>query len=314
MDIIRLTYPHLNVDLTYPESVVAIGSFDGLHKGHMAVIQAAKDIASEQGRASAVMTFDPHPSVVLNKHKPAKMEHITPLDKKIELLEQMGVDRVFLVTFNKELSSLLPQQFVDQFFIGLNIRHVVAGFDFSYGHMGKGNMDTLPFHARGLLNQTIITKVMNNDEKISSTFIRSLLREGKMEKVASLLGRPYAIKGTVIQGDQRGRTIGFPTANMEVEETYITPPVGVYAVQVKVGDAYYEGMANVGYKPTFYQEEKQLSVEVNLFDFKGNLYGEQLEVLWHRYVRNEIKFNGVEALMDQLKKDERQIRDFFQHN
>ncbi|MFC0524185.1 bifunctional riboflavin kinase/FAD synthetase [Pontibacillus salicampi] len=313
MDIVSLQHPHHMAKDHYPESVVAIGYFDGVHKGHQQVIQTAVKEAQKQNRESAVMTFHPHPSVVLKKQE-QHIEHITPLDKKLEVIESLGVDRVFLITFDDTLANLLPQQFVDYFFIGLNVKHVVAGFDFSYGKMGKGNMETLREHGQGVLSQTVVSKVTDESEKVSSSYIREQLQEGNVGFVASLLGRFYTVKGTVVIGDQRGRTIGYPTANIQRKAPYYLPKVGVYAVKVySNGEAYY-GMANVGYRPTFYDASEKPSIEVYLFDYNGDLYGEELEVEWHQFIREETKFNGVEQLVAQLRQDEQEIRDFFSSN
>lgn len=310
MEIINLQYPHTFHQTDLPESVLAIGYFDGVHVGHQQVIENAMRVAKEQGRESAVMTFHPHPSVVLKK-KTQHVEYITPVKDKMEILEDMGVDRVYLVTFNKDLASLLPQEFVDHFLIGLNVQHVVAGFDFSYGRMGRGTMETMPFHSRGTFSQTVVKKVTKEGTKISSTVIRNLLQDGKVEDIKPLLGRHYFIKGKVVEGDKRGRTIGFPTANLALTDYYITPKVGVYAVRVHVKGQSYYGMANIGYKPTFQEKTESPTIEVYLFDYKGDLYGQHLQVEWHHFTRNETKFNGVEELISQLKQDEQEIRGFF---
>ncbi|KGP74032.1 bifunctional riboflavin kinase/FAD synthetase [Pontibacillus yanchengensis] len=310
MDIKELQYPHTHSKNDFPESVVAIGYFDGVHKGHQKVIQTAIDLANEQGRESAVMTFHPHPSVVLKKTK-QQIDLITPLEDKLKLLEEMGIDRVFLVTFDEDLAGLLPQEFVDHFFIGLNVQHVVAGFDFSYGKMGKGSMETLPFHSRGAFSQTVVQKVETDEEKVSSSYIREQLHQGDVGYIYHLLGRYYTIKGTVVKGEQRGRTIGFPTANIELKDAYILPKVGVYAVKVQIGDKVLNGMANIGYKPTFSDSTEKATVEVYVFDYEGDLYGQDLVVEWRKFIRNETKFDGVNALINQLKQDEQEIRAFF---
>ncbi|MCD5322730.1 MULTISPECIES: bifunctional riboflavin kinase/FAD synthetase [Pontibacillus] len=309
MEIFELQHPHTLHQDDLPDTVMAVGYFDGVHRGHQEVIRTAKQIADETGRTSAVMTFHPHPSVVLKKET-QHVQYITPLEDKIKVLEDLGIDRVYLVTFNKDLAGLLPQEFVNHYFIGLNVSHVVAGFDFSYGKMGKGTMETLPAHGGDALSQTVVSKVTDHNKKISSTLIRQSIREGNIDLANELLGRPYRVRGTVITGDQRGRTIGFPTANLDVSEEYLLPKVGVYAVKVEHRGSSYFGMANIGYKPTF-QDTKVLSVEINLFDYEGDLYGDQLEVEWHAFIRDEVKFNGVDHLIHQLQKDEAEIRNFF---
>ncbi|GGC97310.1 bifunctional riboflavin kinase/FAD synthetase [Pontibacillus salipaludis] len=309
MEIYELQHPHTLKYQDLPETVLAVGYFDGVHRGHQEVIRTAKQIADETGRTSAVMTFHPHPSVVLKKET-QHVKYITPLEDKIKVFEDLGIDRVYLVEFNKDLAGLLPQDFVNHYFIGLHVSHVVAGFDFTYGRMGKGTMDTLPTHGGEELSQTVVSKVTEHEKKISSTLIRESIKEGNISLANELLGRPYQIRGTVVTGDQRGRTIGFPTANLSVSEDYLLPKVGVYAVRVVHNNSSYYGMANIGYKPTF-QDIKVLSVEINLFDFEADLYGEELTVEWHAFIRDEVKFNGVDHLIDQLQKDEAEIRNFF---
>lgn len=309
MEIYELQHPHKLNKQDLPETVLAVGYFDGVHRGHQEVIRTAKQIADETGRTSAVMTFHPHPSVVLKKET-QHVKYITPLEDKIKVFEDLGIDRVYLVEFNKNLASLSPQDFVNHYFIGLHVSHVVAGFDFTYGRMGKGTMDTLPTHGGEKLSQTVVSKVTEHEEKISSTLIRESIKEGNISLANDLLGRPYQIRGTVITGDQRGRTIGFPTANLSVSEDYLLPKVGVYAVRVVHNNSSHYGMANIGYKPTF-QDIKVLSVEINLFDFEADLYGQELTVEWHEFIRNEVKFNGVDHLINQLQKDEAEIRNFF---
>ncbi|QHE52234.1 bifunctional riboflavin kinase/FAD synthetase [Pontibacillus sp. HMF3514] len=310
MEIIHLQYPHSFQKESLPETVLAIGYFDGVHYGHQEVIKKAKSIAEEQGRESAVMTFHPHPSVVLKKQT-QHVEYITPIDEKMKILNEIGMDRVYLVEFNTDLAALLPQEFVDHFLIGLNVKHVVAGFDFSYGHKGRGTMETIPSHSRDEFSSTVVDKVTQDGTKISSTLIREKIQEGSAQDIQALLGRPYAIVGEVIQGDQRGRTIGFPTANIKPTDDFLLPKVGVYAVKVYHGDQAYYGMANVGFKPTFEGEAKKPTIEVNIFDYNGDLYGEELRIEWYTRIREETKFNGVDQLIDQLHEDERHIREFF---
>ncbi|MFD1018230.1 bifunctional riboflavin kinase/FAD synthetase [Thalassobacillus hwangdonensis] len=311
MQVIELTYPHtLNREEIDP-TIMAVGFFDGVHLGHQKLIKTAVELAEQSGKQSAVMTFDPHPSVVLKKEQ-QHVKYITPLADKIYFLERMGVDRLYVVRFTESLAELLPQQFVDHFFIGLNVDHVVAGFDFSYGRMGKGNMESLPFHSREQFTQTTIPKVERNGEKVSSTRVREAIKNGELPEVTDLLGRPLSVQGEVIKGDQRGRTIGFPTANIHISDAYLLPKVGVYAVAINVRGKWYHGMANLGYKPTFYDEAEKPSLEVYIFDFNGDIYGEDVKVEWHAFIREEKKFNGIDALIAQLHSDEEEIRRFFQ--
>jgi riboflavin kinase / FMN adenylyltransferase len=308
-----LNHPHhIEKELTKPK-VMAFGYFDGVHLGHQKVIQAAKTYAVERGLTSAVMTFHPHPSIVLGREKPIT-HSLTPLNDKIEVIEELGIDELYVVSFTEKFSELLPQQFVDEYIIGLNVMHVVAGFDFTYGKMGKGTMETLPFHSRGQFEQTIIQKVELEQEKISSTYIRSLVQNGDVSKVSTLLGRPYIVKGTVIHGEKRGSTIGFPTANIQLNEQYVIPKVGVYAIKIKVDDKYYDGVCNIGFKPTFHEKQTKVSIEVHIFDFNGLIYHKQVEVEFVFRIRDEQKFENIEQLINRIHVDVSEAKAYLKVN
>lgn len=312
MELIKLNHPHSYKIEDFSPQVMALGYFDGVHLGHQEVIKTAMKIASDHGIKSAVMTFDPHPSVVLGKRL-QHVEYITPIEEKIRVIENMGVDRLFIVHFTPEFANLLPQEFIDDYMIKLNVKHVVAGFDYTYGKMGKGTMETMQFHSRGKFEYSVVPKLSVADEKISSTLIRSSLREGKMDIIPMLLGRFYATTGVVIHGDKRGRTIGFPTANVDVWEDFILPPTGVYAVKIQVSGSWYQGVCNVGYKPTFNNEKPaKPSVEVHIFDFNKDVYGEVAVVEWHLKIREEQKFSGIDQLVAQIDKDKQKAIDYFE--
>jgi riboflavin kinase / FMN adenylyltransferase len=310
LEVIKLKYP-LNIDKTeIPPLSMALGYFDGVHLGHQKVILEAKKQAQQKGFHSAVMTFDPHPSVVLGKND-KHVQYITPLAEKIKIIEELGIDFLFIVHFTPEFANLLPQEFIDQYVIDLNVKHVVAGFDYSYGRLGKGTMEVLPFHSREKFTFTIVDKLTCGNEKVSSTRIRHYIKDGKTVELPELLGRFYMTAGIVVHGDKRGRTIGFPTANVETEDEYILPPLGVYAVKIKIGEDWYEGVCNVGYKPTFNKEALKVSVEVHVFDFNKDIYGELVMVEWHKYLRKEQKFSGIEELVTQIEKDKQNALEYF---
>lgn len=313
MEIISLRYPDQVIETDSDETVAAIGFFDGIHRGHQNVINTAKKIAKEQNRKSAVITFSPHPSVVLKKQE-EPVQYLTPLTEKQVILEEMGIDILYIITFNHALSQLSAQGFVSEFIVKLHVKHLVAGFDFTYGHMGKGNIVTIKEQAQGEFGFTSVAKLEAEDEKVSSTRIRHLLTDGQVNKIKHLLGRPFQTKGIVVQGEKRGRTIGFPTANIEIAEDYALPKVGVYAVKVSINEQKkINGMANIGYKPTFHDSNQinKPTIEVHLFDFEEDIYGKILRIEWFDFVRDEIKFAGVDQLIAQLNKDEQQIRQIF---
>ncbi|MFJ5761838.1 bifunctional riboflavin kinase/FAD synthetase [Neobacillus sp. NPDC093182] len=310
MEVIKLGFP-LNIDKSeIPPLSMALGYFDGVHLGHQKVILEAKKQANQKGLRSAVMTFDPHPSVVLGKNE-KHVQYITPLADKINLIEELGIDYLFIVHFTAAFANLLPQEFIDQYVIDLNVKHVVAGFDFSYGRLGKGTMEILPFHSREKFTFTIVDKFTSGDEKVSSTRIRQYIRNGRTTELPELLGRFYITAGTVVHGDKRGRTIGFPTANVDTKDEYILPPLGVYAVKIKIGEDWYEGVCNVGYKPTFNNDALKVSVEVHIFNFQKDIYGEEVNIEWHQYLRKEQKFSGIEELVAQIEKDKQNAIKYF---
>jgi riboflavin kinase / FMN adenylyltransferase len=304
LETIVINHPHSCQIESLPPTIMALGYFDGIHMGHQKVIETAVELAKKNNSMPAVMSFHPHPSVVLGKAD-KNWTYITPLEEKKQLLERMGVDRFYLVKFDLDFASLSTEVFVDQYIVGLNVLHVVTGFDFTYGQYGKGNVETMLHEANGRFGQTVIEKIEKDGQKVSSTLIRKCLNEGRVGEIASYLGRRYTLRGKVIHGDKRGRTIGFPTANLQIED-YTLPEVGVYAVKVQVGNKEYAGMANVGFKPTFKDDQKKPSLEVHLFDFHSDIYGETIGVTWIDRIRDEKKFNSIQELIEQLNDDKQQ--------
>lgn len=308
METCFLHHPDVTVENHDPKTI-ALGFFDGVHKGHQAVIKKAKQIADENGEKSAVLTFDPHPSVVLSQTRKA-VHYLTPLDEKLEKIEQLGIDIVYVVRFTAAFADLSPEQFVEDYLVKLNAHHVVAGFDYSYGKKGAGKMEEMASYAKSRFDVTIVNKQEAFEEKISSTKIRSAIENGDLDTANDLLGYPYKVKGTVIHGDKRGRTLGFPTANMQIDEDYLIPKLGIYAVRFIIGGKSYAGMASIGYNVTF-KTDQERSIEVFILDFDREIYGEQAEIEWFHFFRPEMKFNGVEGLVEQLKQDEANTRAYF---
>ncbi|WP_099362977.1 bifunctional riboflavin kinase/FAD synthetase [Fredinandcohnia onubensis] len=311
MKTIYITHPQSFNQTDLPPTVLALGYFDGVHLGHQKVVETAKKEAEKQGIACSVMSFDPHPSIVLKKDV-THVEYITPLHHKEELFAQFDIDYLYIVNFTSEFASLSPQQFVEQYIIGLNVKHVVAGFDFTYGRFGKGTMETLAEHANGRFTQTTVEKLTFNNEKVSSTLIREFIQSGEVDQLPPLLGRFYTVNGIVIDGEKRGRTIGFPTANVKTNEDYIIPKMGVYAVRLKVGSKWYNGVCNLGVKPTFHDNLKLPSIEVHLFDFNEDIYEEKVIVEWHKRIRSERKFSSIDELVKQIGLDKEQAKEYFE--
>ena len=312
MNVYHLSYPnHLYTNHTNESYSLAIGFFDGVHIGHQAVIKEAADKGKELNIKTAVMTFDPHPSLVLGGRK-EKVFYITPIQEKIEILKSLGVDAVFVVRFTSDFAKLTPEKFIEFFINQTNVKHVTAGFDFSFGAFGKGTMKDMELLSEGKYSVSVVDKKELVGDKISSTRIRAELTVGNMERVRELLGRPFKLTGVVIHGDKRGRTINFPTANVEPTEGQFTATIRVNAVKICVQETWHEGVCNVGYKPTFNNpEEKKLSIEVHIFNFDQSIYGEEVTVLWHKRIRSEQKFNGIEELKEQIGKDKQVAIEFF---
>lgn len=283
---------------------LAIGFFDGIHLGHKKVIDTMINIAEDKNLKKAVMTFDPHPSVVLNPEK-QRTDYLTPMHEKKRILASMGIDYLFIVPFTSSLAKMEEHDFIQDYFTKNNVKEVVAGFDFTYGKFGKGNMLKLEADKDGF-NVTTVEKHALHDEKISTTLIRTDLKNGNIKSANAQLGRPYKITGLVVQGEKRGRTIGFPTANVEPNENFVLPRLGVYAVTLKIDQTgkVYKGVCNVGVKPTFHDPDKQqVSIEVNIFDFNQSIYGERVEIEWHDFLRAEQKFDGIDSLIAQINHD-----------
>lgn len=312
MEIIHLSYPHhMKPERDLGPISLALGFFDGVHKGHQQVIGEAIRFAKEDNVKSAVMTFDPHPSLVLGGRK-EDVVYITPMQQKMEILKEMGVDICFVMRFTSEFAKLTPEQFIQFFILDLEAVHVTAGFDFSFGAKGKGTMALMEERGQGVFQVTTVDKQSDGEEKISSTRVRTLLKEGEVGEVCRLLGRPFRISGTVVNGDKRGRTIGFPTANVEPELGTFVPARGVYAVRIRVQGELYNGVCNIGYKPTFNDpDSKKTTIEVFILDFDKSIYGEMADVEWYQRIRDEQKFSGIDELKQQIERDKETAIEFF---
>ena len=291
---------------------MAIGNFDGVHRGHRALIAEAKIEADARRSPLAVLSFEPHPQEYFRPSP--ECFRLTPLRTKARLLADLGVDALFALTFDGDMARRTPQDFVLNVLVnGLGISGAVVGHDFEFGQKRAGNLATLAYmgEMEGFSVTPFDTVTASGDEKISSTLIRRLLKEAKPEEAARLLGRPWAVEARVEHGDARGRTMGFPTANMHLGHC-LAPAFGVYAVRVNIleGDravARHDGVANFGIRP-MYQVEVPL-METHLFDFEGDLYGKYLSVELIRYIRPEAKFDGLPALIAQIRADAANARE-----
>lgn len=306
MHIYHLSYTDTvrSTGLPLKPQVLAIGDFDGVHLGHSEVIRRAVVTARGLQLPCAVMTFDPHPREVLGS---AKYAHsLTPLERKMELLAELGADIAYVVTFDETLMRVSPEQFIERMLQPLGIHTVIVGFDFTFGHRGAGTPDTLAQLGKGEYAVEVVRPFLIEGSKVSSTAIRDALEQGDVAQAAKLLGRPYTIRGEVVHGDARGRTIGFPTANLQPDGLYVLPANGVYAVLTVIEgeDTVYNGVMNVGVKPTFAAGgEPRPSLEAHLFDFDRDIYGRMVEVSLFRHLRSERKFGSVQELVEQIRRD-----------
>lgn len=281
--------------------VVALGTFDGLHRGHLDVIGTAKQEAEHTGAKLAVFTFSNHPLEWINPaHVPVAL--VTPA-VKLQLLENLGVDVLIDIPFNQLVADLLPQQFLERL-SALNYSCLVVGENFTYGQRGVGNVYTLAASAQALGFKLIVRKlVSNNGTIVSSTEIRRLITAGEVQQAAKMLGRSYSISGIVAHGNERGRLLGYPTANLELVDAHVAIPLGgVYAVRAYIDGGVYGGMANIGKNPTFGDVEKP-RLETNIFGFSGDIYGKTLTIEFVQRIRGEVKFAGIDALKAQLAQD-----------
>ena len=281
--------------------VVALGNFDGVHLGHQAVIRRAVEGGRERGLRTVAATFDPHPRAVLWPGNEPKL--LTTLEVRRELLLGCGVDEVRAIRFDREISRKSPREFVWEVLIGeLGAAVVVVGETFRFGYRASGDVEELGRCMRQAGGEAYAVPISHAlGEDISSTRIRDLLRDGEAREAARLLGRPYLLRGEVVEGDKRGRQLGFPTANVLPDERVVVPGKRVYAGHVRVGGEWFGACTNVGTAPTF--ERLESRVEAYLLGYEGDLYGEVVDVTFVEALRPEMRFSGLEELKEQIERD-----------
>ena len=303
MQVIRDNQPSDNSK----RSVVTIGAYDGVHRGHQAVIGQVRKEAQQLSCQSVVVTFDKHPASVVRPESAPKL--LTDLDQKLELLQQTGIDATLIVEFNRERSTEDPALFVKRVLVDtLRAQVVVVGEDFHFGFNRGGNVAMLRELGKQFDFQVepvkLIARPDGVEEPVSSTSIRRALAGGQVEIATNLLGRAYEVRGVVVNGDKRGRIIGFPTANVEVPNAMCLPADGVYAGRFKCDDGSMHACAiNLGRRPTFFEHADHSLLEAHLLDFDGDLYGQKVSVTFEHFLRSERKFDGLEAIKTQLQLD-----------
>lgn len=295
-----------------PANVLTVGTFDGVHLGHQALIRNVVNRAKQKKAPAVVITFDPHPREVINPTSDG-IRLLTTLSERASIMQDYGIDEMIVIPFTRDFSILSSEQFIREYVhdrIGVN--EFVIGYDHHFGKDRQGSINTLKKLSGELGFSVHVEKAHEvRHVTVSSSVIRKLLEvEGDVSAAAEMLGRHYEVSGTIVKGDQRGRTIGFPTANLEPDSNRkVMPANGVYYVEVTLEKQRYQGMMNIGYRPTF-SGEQRLVPEVHLFDFNSMVYGSRMQIHFIRRIRGEHKFESVEALVEQLVRDREECRRF----
>ncbi len=289
-----------NIEKPLENTIITIGNFDGVHKGHQELLGLAIKKAYETGCTPIACTFDPHPVKYMNpeNHPPV----ITPHEQKKELIKKYGIQNILTIKFSEKFANISAHDFIEGILSNkLGARYVVVGRDFKFGKNRTGNIETLREYGKKYGFELILPDwIKFDDQRISSTLIRQAVSQGEMEKARSMLGRYYQIKGKVVHGRKRGDKIGFPTANLDLVDE-LCPKMGVYSVIAELNEKKYSGVANIGYSPTF--DDHKFTVEVHFLDFKGDLYEKDIKVNFIKRLRGEIKFSGIDELSKQITKD-----------
>jgi riboflavin kinase/FMN adenylyltransferase len=293
---------------SFKKSVLTIGTFDGVHKGHQKLIDRIIELTKKTAGESIIVTFHPHPRIVINPEDKS-LRLLNTTDEKIALLENYGVDNVIIVPFSRDFSEQSAENYIENFLVkNFHPNYIIIGYDHKFGKDRKGDYHLLEkMKGKFAYDMEEISKEMLDDIAISSSKIREALGKGEINLANHLLGHNYTLTGTVVRGLQNGRKLGFPTANIQVSDTYkLIPATGIYAVLVHCRNKVYKGMLSIGYNPTF--EGKTQTIEVNLLDFNEDIYGDSLTLEFISFIRHEKKFDSLEDLITAIKNDEIVIR------
>jgi riboflavin kinase/FMN adenylyltransferase len=305
-------YHHISDFTKLNNAVAAIGTFDGVHFGHQKIIKRLCELAEATGGESVVVTFFPHPrSIIDPENQDLKM--INTIDEKAAFLEELGVDHLIITPFTRDFSNLTAEEYIKEVLVEtIGIKHLIVGYDHRFGKDRKGGMAELIKYAEPLGYQVEeIPEQDVHDVSVSSTKIRKALLSGDVALAAEFLGYNFSLYGRVIKGDKIGRTIGFPTANIFIEESYkLIPSDGIYAVTIGMNGDTFKGMAYIGQRPTINGMTR--NIEVNIFDFNQEIYGQYVTMYFMEFLRHDVKFTGLEALKEQLKKDKEDTIAYFQ--
>ena len=280
-------------------TVLVLGYFDGIHLGHKALFERARKVADERGLTVTVLTFPESPRLAFSRFTPELLLHLTSQGQRYLLLEKNGVDQLVMTPFTSEFASNTPEEFIERYVKGLNAQVLVAGFDYHFGNCRADVQDLMELFDGQV---EIVSEVSLRGEKVSSTRIRQAIQSGDVSLANQLLGYPFMTEGIVVHGDARGRTIGYPTANLAPFDRVHLPSEGVYVAEVEVDGKRYRAMTSVGKNVTF--DGTELRIEAHIFEFDRFIYGEKMTIFWLEKIRDMVKFDGIEGLMEQMKSDE----------
>ena len=304
-------YHHLSDFKKLENAVVTIGTFDGVHFGHRKIVSRLVETANTTGGETVILTFFPHPRLIIDPEN-QELKMINTINEKAAILESLGVNHLIITPFTRDFSNLSPDEYINQVLVDtIGVKHIIVGYDHRFGKDRKGCMEDLinagkvqGFDVEEIPEQDI------HDVAVSSTQIRRALLSGDVALAATYLGYHFSLKGRVIKGDKIGRTIGFPTANIFVEESYkLIPADGIYAVTVDLNEGSFKGMAYIGQRPTINGMTR--NIEVNIFDFSQEIYGQDITMTFMEFLRHDVKFTGLEALKVQLQQDKEDTLAFF---
>ena len=280
-------------------TVLVLGYFDGIHLGHKALFERARKVADERGLTVTVLTYPESPRLAFSRFTPELLLHLTSQQQRYLLLEKNGVDQLVMTPFTSEFASNTPEEFIERYVKGLNAQALVAGFDYHFGNCRADVQDLMELFDGQV---EIVSEVSLSGEKVSSTRIRQAIQSGDVSLANQLLGYPFMTEGIVVHGDARGRTIGYPTANLAPLDRVYLPSEGVYVAEVEVDGKRYRAMTSVGKNVTF--DGTELRIEAHIFGFDRFIYGEKMTIFWLEKIRDMVKFDGIEGLMEQMKSDE----------
>lgn len=298
-------------DGDFEESVIGLGNFDGVHAGHRTIMYKAIEIAKAKDLESSILLFKQHTNEVFPKMPPY---YISSLEDKIEILDKLGIDKVFTINFTMEFAQLSNEEFILDFIRDrLNAHTLVCGSDYTFGKKSLGTIKELREYERdSLIEVSVVDDFFYKDQIASSTTIRSFISNGDFEEATKLLIDPYTIRARVVHGVKRGsKLLGFPTANLEMDFSYIMPKDALYITLINIDGINYPSLTSVGTNPTF-TDSKEVKIETYIMDFKDNIYGKEVKLSFLKKMRDQIKFSSSQELIDQMKKDEKEARTYFE--